>query len=84
MSQNRQPRLAADANYHAYLLRLWRESPSSSWRAMLQDVATGERHGFAGLVTLWSFLRAEIEELTPCSGEPAPPVGKPHKEEHHV
>lgn len=72
MSQNRQPRLAADANYHAYLLRLWRESPSSSWRAWVQDAGTGERRGFAGLDALWDFLRQTIatDEFLICGPRP--------------
>ncbi len=73
MEHDKHPRQIVQTEYHAYLLRLWRESPGGAWRAMLQDVATGRRHGFAGLVTLWTFLRAEIGESTSCSGEPAPP-----------
>ncbi len=77
MEHGQQRRQIAQTEYHAYLLRLWRESAGGSWRAMLQDVVTGERHGFPGLVALWSFIRAEIGESAPCSGEPAPPSGKP-------
>jgi hypothetical protein len=34
--------------YHAYLLRLWRvQTIGHNWHALLQDVASGERYGFA-------------------------------------
>lgn len=43
----------------SFLLRLWRvRDDGQNWRAMLQDVETGERHGFATLEGLAAFLRA--------------------------
>jgi hypothetical protein len=44
-------------DYLAYLLRLWREDRTSSWRAMLVNPHTGERLGFADLSKLFSFLQ---------------------------
>ena len=40
--------------YRAYLLRLWqvRSGGQLVWRASLEDVHSGERHGFATLVDL--------------------------------
>ena len=84
MSQNRQPRLAVDANYHAYLLRLWRESPSSSWRAWVQDVGTGERRGFASLAALLRFLCAQAEEGALPEGTGTHPKRFEEEEETHV
>ena len=43
------------ADYHAGLLRLWREG--GSWRASLQDAESGERIGFADLDHLFAYLR---------------------------
>jgi hypothetical protein len=40
----------------AYLLRLWRNSADTPWRASLNSVSTGERHMFADLVSLMAFL----------------------------
>jgi hypothetical protein len=47
----------------AYLLRLWRvdNGPEAIWRASLQDVHTGERHGFAGLDEAFAYLRQQLE-----------------------
>lgn len=45
--------------YRAYLLRLWAVDSAGQpvWRASLQDTHTGERHGFADLAQLTSFLQ---------------------------
>ena len=44
--------------YRAYLLRLWRvQTDGQSWRAMLENVETGERQGFASLEKLIEFLQ---------------------------
>ena len=45
------------ADYHAGLLRLWREGPGGAWRASLQDAESGERIGFADLERLFAYLR---------------------------
>ena len=45
------------ADYHAGLLRLWRDGPSGPWHASLQDAETGERIGFADLDRLFAYLR---------------------------
>ena len=50
------------ANYHAGLLRLWREGPGGAWRASLQDAESGERLGFADLERLFAYLRRLISE----------------------
>ena len=57
-------------NYHAFLLRLWRESSSGPWRVMLQDVATGERRGFAGLVAAVRFLWEKTGASPDAESEP--------------
>ena len=59
----------------AYLLRLWetRSVPPdcpTTWRFSLEDVQNNERHGFATLEALASFL--DNETAAPSS-EPMPP-----------
>lgn len=51
------------AVYKSYLLRLWRESSTSSeWRVMVEAVSKdNERHHFTNLNELFQFLLAEIE-----------------------
>lgn len=45
-----------DSARHSYLLRLWRSGADGAWRASLQSVQTGERHMFADLESLLTFL----------------------------
>ena len=44
--------------YHAWLLRMWRETPYAPWRIALENVSTGERKGFADLETMLAYLQA--------------------------
>jgi hypothetical protein len=46
----------------AYLLRLWREDDGAEtvWRASLQDVRTGKRHGFPGLDEAFTYLQQQL------------------------
>ena len=49
--------------YRAYLLRLWRtEDDGHTWRAMLEEVETGKRLGFASLEKLIEFLQKMDED----------------------
>ncbi|MCP4426288.1 MAG: hypothetical protein GY803_17490 [Chloroflexi bacterium] len=45
----------------SYLLRLWsvQNNEGRRWRYSLENVQTGERHGFASLETLCAFLGEE-------------------------
>jgi hypothetical protein len=49
--------------YLSYLLRLWQTSDGKKtvWRASLQSPSSEERHGFASLEELMSFLKAQAE-----------------------
>ena len=52
------------APYRSYLLRLWLEpNDPPTWRAMLESPTNGERHGFANLESLFTFLEQETERL---------------------
>ena len=44
-------------DYHAWLLRLWRETPYTPWRIALENVSTGERQGFTDLEALLVYLQ---------------------------
>lgn len=48
--------MSANANYHSYLLRLWRDGANHPWRASLHCSATGEKFAFADLLALFTFL----------------------------
>ena len=48
-------------NYHAYLIRLWRDDQQQPWRAELVSPHTGETLGFATPEHLFSFVRQQIE-----------------------
>ena len=45
-------------DYHAYLLRLWREGAQKPWRAELVSPHTGVKQHFATHVQLLAFLEA--------------------------
>ncbi len=51
MEEHQQP------NYHAFLLRLWREEVQLPWRASLENPHTGEKLHFAKLDRLIAFLQ---------------------------
>ena len=51
--------------YRAYLLRLWLaegEDGQPVWRAALEDARTNERHGFADLARLCTFLEQQTDD----------------------
>ena len=50
----------AQSDYHSYLLRMWRvkDEAGGSWRASLEEVQSGELHGFADLAALLRYLEA--------------------------
>ena len=50
-------------SYYSYLLRVWRESEYGAWRASLESVTTGERHGFPNLASLLGYLQAECDAM---------------------
>ncbi|MEZ4866003.1 MAG: hypothetical protein R3C14_32105 [Caldilineaceae bacterium] len=48
------------STYQSYLLRLWRDTPNSPWRASLQSSATEALQHFATVDELWTFLMAQM------------------------
>jgi hypothetical protein len=59
--------------YTSYLLRIWcsMDVEPHTWRAYLENLATGKRIGFASLDALFTFL-----ELV--GFEPEPKMSEPH------
>jgi hypothetical protein len=59
---------------HVYLLRLWEErgddSAASTYRCILIDSRTHERHGFGDLDQLGEFLRALVEAESAADRQP--------------
>ncbi len=56
------------ADYHSYLLRLWRPDADAPWQASLQSTASGETRRFSDVDSLYEFLSKELD-----SGEDPPP-----------
>ncbi len=50
------------SHYTSYLLRVWRVDGERRCRALLEEVATGERVGFGDLAGLLTFLEAQMPE----------------------
>ena len=59
-----------DVRTESYLVRLWRNSRHSGWRASLQQVRTGQTHHFALPEALWAFLQAEMAGIDDLAAEP--------------
>ena len=49
------------SQYHAILLRYWREEEMAVWRYVVQDLTTGEQYSFADLDLLIAFLYQQME-----------------------
>jgi hypothetical protein len=60
------------AIYRSYLLRFWhvKQNGGWTWRASLEEVATGKRQAFANLDVLFSFLQNETAESLKAQEEP--------------
>ena len=55
-------RLVLQQEHWSYLLRIWRASGNTGWRASLQSIPDGERHMFADLDSLLAFLLGLSQE----------------------
>lgn len=45
-------------NYHAYLIRVWRDEETAPWRTTVILPHSGAQHAFATLEEAWAFLMA--------------------------
>jgi len=59
----------SSSTYQSYLLRLWREKPGESWRAMLESSSGNVRYSFADMDSLFSFLKNQTEQTEPLDNE---------------
>ncbi len=62
------------SNYHAYLIRFWREDNHQSWRVALVLPQTGEKRIFASVEQAFAFLMEQLvqqndEEVLDVAGE---------------
>jgi hypothetical protein len=48
------------AEYHSFLLRVWRSNPQQPWHASTQSTATGEYQHFATIELLIEFLQSHV------------------------
>ncbi len=55
------------AAYQAYLVRMWRSSPNTAWRASAQHTQSGEVVLFADLERLFRFLHDQSVETKDCT-----------------
>jgi hypothetical protein len=59
------PAKDSQTEYHAYLLRLWRETPQTPWRILLIATDSQERLLFSNIEGLFAFLEEIIVPLPP-------------------
>jgi hypothetical protein len=57
-------------NYHAFLIRLWRDETQQPWRAELVSPHSGETRRFATPEQLFSYVQEQMEAAT---GRPVRP-----------
>ena len=68
---------ASSENYRAFLVRLWRDSSQTAWRASLQDAVSGQRHTFSGVEGLIGFLLDQVGETNAPVDGASGKAGKP-------
>ena len=56
----------------SYLVRLWRDSVNSPWRATVHKVRTRETCHFAHPEDLWAYFVAEMNQQAHAAVEPQP------------
>jgi hypothetical protein len=49
-------------NYHAYLIRFWREEETVPWRATLVLPQTGEKRSFASVAQALAFITNQLAD----------------------
>jgi hypothetical protein len=61
------------ATYYSYLLRIWQvpTNEDHSWRIQLENVQTGEKHGYSSLGELLTYLRLVTtqNDIPPSEGK---------------
>jgi hypothetical protein len=64
-------------NSQAYIVRIWRSGPDGRWFFSVQDVAIGERHGFADLDGLLAYFYTAVRDPPNPGDKPAGEGGLP-------
>lgn len=74
--------MSADRFHQAYLLRLWavHHNDELVWRAVLENIHSGERHAFADLPSLCRFLYAAVAALADPTRDETAPGAAPRQE----
>jgi hypothetical protein len=49
-------------NHKSYMVRIWRSSSQSLWRASVRVIQTGEQYQFARIENLFLFFSKEITD----------------------
>jgi len=59
------------SEYYSYLLRMWQvpDDGHLAWRVLLENIQTGEKHGFSCLEELMAFLGQDISSENNLVGE---------------
>jgi hypothetical protein len=68
------------SHYTSFLLRVWRVDSKGRCRALLENVATGERVGFDDLSNLRVFLETSLPESDEMLTEPQDSATGRHQE----
>lgn len=58
-------------NYHAYLIRIWRDNEQLPWRATLIMPQTGEQFSFATLEQAMAFLADRVYQTNNVIVQPS-------------
>jgi hypothetical protein len=61
------------SDYHAYLIRLWRDEAQQPWRAELVFPHTGEARRFATPEQMFTFMQQQMEGNAARAARPNPP-----------
>jgi hypothetical protein len=64
-------------NYHAYLIRIWRDNEQVPWRATLIMPKTGKQYSFSSFEQAMVFLEERLHQ-TDSIDKPLPDVGCGH------
>jgi hypothetical protein len=68
-TMNQEVTAVINLNYHAYLVRIWRDNEQAPWHASTTQVSTGEVQKFADVQMLWRFLQLQLEAPAPTEND---------------
>jgi hypothetical protein len=56
-----------ELTYQSYLVRFWRDSPQTAWRATAQSTADGNKYHFTDVAELVNFLIIRLANESPAT-----------------